>query len=61
MAATTSNLAGWSLTVAALVVLAAKGDFGLLAVLVPVSFVLACVMIAPNPGPERVPQNRQKR
>jgi hypothetical protein len=61
MTATTSNLAGWLLTVAALLILAAKGDFGLLAVLVPVSFVLACVMIAPAPSPARVPQRREKR
>jgi hypothetical protein len=61
MTATTSNLAGWLLAVAALVLLAAQRDFGLLAVLVPVSFVLACVMIAPTPSPARVPQNREKR
>jgi len=61
MAATTSNLAGWLLTVAALLVLAAQGDFRLLVVLVPVSFVLACVMIAPTPSPARIPQDREKR
>jgi hypothetical protein len=61
MAATPGNLAGWFLTVAALFVLCAEENFGLLAVLVPVSFLLACVMIAPTPAPARFPQNREKR
>lgn len=43
---TNGNLMGWFLAVAALLVLAAKGNFGLVAVLVPVSFLLACVMAA---------------
>lgn len=42
------NLAGWILTVAALLVLAAEGNFGMLTVLIPVSFLLACVMIGPR-------------
>ncbi|MBV8051293.1 MAG: hypothetical protein JOZ80_08905 [Acidobacteriaceae bacterium] len=61
MAANASNLAGWLLTVAALFILAANGNFGLLALLVPVSFVLACVMIAPAADPAHLPQNREKR
>jgi hypothetical protein len=55
------NLLGWILAVAALLVLAAQGNFGLLAVLVPVSFLLACVMIAPANGSTHVTENREKR
>jgi hypothetical protein len=51
------NLLGWILAVAALLILAAQGDFGLLAVLVPVSFLLACVMIAPG----QLTEKREKR
>ncbi|HXY15153.1 MAG TPA: hypothetical protein VEI26_11695 [Terriglobales bacterium] len=61
MAAITCNLAGWLLAVGALFVLGAKGNFGFLAVLVPVSFVLACVMIGPASGKTRLPQKREKR
>jgi hypothetical protein len=42
------NLAGWILTVVALLVLAAEGNFGMLTVLIPLSFLLACVMIGPS-------------
>lgn len=42
------NLAGWILTVVALLVLASEGNFGMLTVLIPVSFLLACVMIGPS-------------
>ena len=41
------NLAGWILTVVALLVLACEGNFGMITVLIPVSFLLACVMIGP--------------
>lgn len=51
------NLLGWILTVAALLVLAARGDFGLLTVLVPVSFLLACLMISPG----QLMEKREKR
>jgi len=61
MTAATNNLTGWLLTVAALVILATRGDFGLLAVLVPIAFVLACVMIAPSPVPARLPKDQEKR
>jgi hypothetical protein len=43
------NLMGWVLAVIALVILAADGDLGWLAVLVPVSFLLACLMIGSSP------------
>jgi hypothetical protein len=55
------NVLGWILAVAALLVLAAQGNLGLLAVLVPVSFLLACVMIGPANGETRVTENRKKR
>ncbi|HXZ33704.1 MAG TPA: hypothetical protein VEH30_15615 [Terriglobales bacterium] len=55
------NVLGWILVVAALLILAAEGDFGLLAVLVPVSFLLACVMIALANGRTRLTENREKR
>jgi hypothetical protein len=42
------NLAGWILTVVALLVLACEGNFGMLTVLIPISFLLACVMIGPS-------------
>lgn len=42
------NLGGWILTVVALLVLASEGNFGMLTVLIPVSFLLACVMIGPS-------------
>jgi hypothetical protein len=42
------NLVGWILTVVALLVLACEGNFGMLTVLIPVSFLLACVMIGPS-------------
>ena len=41
------NVAGWILTVIALFLLALDGKFGMLTVLIPVSFLLACVMIGP--------------
>lgn len=41
------NLAGWILTVVALFVLASNGNFDMIPVLAPVSFLLACVMIGP--------------
>lgn len=55
------NLVGWFLAVAALFVLAARGNFGLLAVLVPVSFLLACVMMAPANEKTRLTGNHEKR
>jgi hypothetical protein len=48
------NVVGWILAVIALVILAAEGNFGWMAVLVPVSFLLACVMIGPHPEREQV-------
>jgi len=48
------NVAGWILTVMALFVLACDGNFGMLTVLIPLSFLLACVMIAPHPEREQV-------
>jgi hypothetical protein len=54
------NLAGWILAVAALFILAAEGNFGLLAVLVPVSFLLAWVMIGPASDGTQLTQNREK-
>ena len=55
------NVLGWILVVAALLVLAAKGNIGLLTVLVPVSFLLACVMVAPANDRARLTENREKR
>ena len=55
------NLAGWILAVAALLVLAANGNFGMLAVVIPVSFLLACVMIGPSTEKVQVTENRKKR
>jgi len=55
------NLAGWILAVIALLFLASEGNFGMLAVLVPVSFLLACVMIGPSHEKLEVTENRQKR
>jgi hypothetical protein len=55
------NLVGWILAVIALVILAANGDLGWLAVLVPVSFLLACVMIGPSPEKVQVTEYREKR
>ncbi len=55
------NLLGWLLAVLALFLLAAKGNFGLLAVLVPVSFVLACVMIGPANEKTGLTQDGKKR
>lgn len=43
------NLSGWILTVLALFLLASDGNFGMLTVLIPISFLLACVMIGPSP------------
>jgi carbon starvation protein CstA len=48
MTARNGNLAGWILTVIALLLLASDGNFGMLAVLIPISFLLACVMIGPS-------------
>jgi hypothetical protein len=42
------NVVGWILTVIALLLLASDGNFGMLAVLIPISFLLACVMIGPS-------------
>lgn len=42
------NVAGWILTVVALFLLAYDGNFGAVTVLVPISFLLACVMIGPH-------------
>jgi hypothetical protein len=42
------NVVGWVLTVIALLVLASEGKFGMLMVLIPISFLLACVMIGPS-------------
>jgi len=42
------NLLGWILTVLALFLLASDGNFGMVTVLTPVSFLLACVMIGPR-------------
>lgn len=42
------NLVGWILTVIALFLLASDGNFGMITVLIPVSFLLACVMIGPG-------------
>jgi hypothetical protein len=55
------NLAGWVLAVTALFVLAANGNFGLLAVLVPVSFLLACVMIGPSSDQTQLSRKQEKR
>jgi hypothetical protein len=48
MAMRDGNLAGWILTVVALLVLASEGNFAMLTVLIPISFLLACVMIGPG-------------
>jgi len=55
------NLLGWILAVAALLLLAGQHNLGLLTVLVPVSFLLACVMIGPANGGTHVTENRTKR
>ena len=55
------NLVGWILAVIALVILAAEGNLGWLTVLVPVSFLLACVMIGPSPEKVHLTGNREKR
>jgi hypothetical protein len=38
------SLIGWFLVIVALLILAAEGNFGWLAVLIPVSLLLACVI-----------------
>jgi len=48
------NVAGWILTVMALFILACDGNFAMLTVLIPVSFLLACVMIGPHPDRAQV-------
>jgi len=48
------NLMGWILTVLALFLLASDGNFGMVTVLIPVSFLLACVMIGPHHEKARV-------
>jgi len=48
MGARDGNVAGWILTVIALFLLASDGNFGMVTVLVPISFLLACVMIGPS-------------
>ena len=43
-------MVGWILAVIALFVLATDGNIGMLLLLVPVSFLMACVMIGPSEG-----------
>ncbi len=54
------DVVGWILAVIALFVLATDGNIGMLLLLVPVSFLLACVMIGPACGSQVSDRNSGK-
>ena len=55
------NSAGWTLVLLAMLLLALQGRIGLLAVVLPISLLWACVMLWPENHQTKLTPDREKR